>query len=70
MPMTINGECMGCGACVPACPTNSISENAGDGPAYVIDQSTCVKCEGHADAPQCVAVCPLGSDAIVDAAAA
>jgi ferredoxin len=32
---------------------------------YVIDQATCVECQGHADSPKCVGVCPV--DCIVKA---
>jgi ferredoxin len=62
MAMKITDECISCGACVPECPTESISE--GD-TYYVIDISTCVECVGHADSPQCVSVCPV--DCIVKA---
>jgi hypothetical protein len=31
----------------------------------VIDQATCVECEGHHDSPRCVSVCPV--DCIVKA---
>jgi ferredoxin len=55
MAMTITDECIACGACLTECPTNSISE----GDVYVIDQATCVECEGHYDSPQCAAVCPV-----------
>ena len=55
MAMKITDECIACGACVPECPTNSITE----GSPYVIDPATCVECEGHFDSPQCVAVCPV-----------
>ncbi len=37
----------------------------GDGILYVIDQTTCVECEGHHDSPKCVSVCPV--DCIVKA---
>ena len=57
MAMKINEDCIACGACVPECPTDSITE--GDGVLYVIDAATCVECEGHFDEPQCVAVCPV-----------
>jgi len=55
MTMTITDECIACGACLTECPTSSISE----GDIYVIDQATCVECEGHYDSPQCAAVCPV-----------
>jgi ferredoxin len=44
MTMKILEDCIACGACVPECPTESISE--GDGILYVIDQATCVECVG------------------------
>jgi NAD-dependent dihydropyrimidine dehydrogenase PreA subunit len=47
MAMKITDECIACGACVPECPTNSITE----GSPYVIDPATCVECEGHFDSP-------------------
>lgn len=56
MAMKITEECISRGACVPECPTNSISEGK---PVYVIDANTCVECVGHHDSPQCVAVCPV-----------
>ena len=55
MAMKIKEDCIACGACVPECPTNSISE----GDIYVIDANTCVECVGHHDSPQCVSVCPV-----------
>jgi NAD-dependent dihydropyrimidine dehydrogenase PreA subunit len=48
MTMKILEDCIACGACVPECPTESISE--GDGVLYVINQDTCV---------ECVTVCPV-----------
>lgn len=55
MAMKITDECIACGACLPECPTESISE----GDIYVIDANTCVECEGYYDSPQCVSVCPV-----------
>jgi ferredoxin len=57
MAMKITEECIACGACVPECPTESISE--GDGTLYVINSDTCVECVGHHDEPQCATVCPV-----------
>ena len=55
MAMKILDDCIACGACLPECPTESISE----GDIYVINASTCVECAGHFESPQCVDVCPV-----------
>jgi len=57
MTMKITEDFIACGACVPECPTESVSE--GDGILYVINQATCVECEGHYDSPKCVGACPV-----------
>ncbi len=62
MAMKILDDCISCGACLPECPTTSISEGT---TIYVIDETTCVECEGHYDSPQCKSVCPV--DCIVKA---
>ena len=63
MALKILEECIACGACLPECPTESITE--GDGILYVIDAATCVECVGHFDNPRCKDVCPV--DCIVKA---
>ena len=55
MAMFINDDCIECGACVPECPTESITE----GSPYVVNAETCVECEGYHDSPQCADVCPV-----------
>lgn len=56
MAHRINEDCINCGACVPECPVEAISEGED---IYVINESVCVDCQGHYDEPQCVAVCPV-----------
>ena len=56
MAMKITDECISCGACLPECPTEAISE--GD-TIYIIDINKCVECEGHYDSPNCIANCPV-----------
>jgi ferredoxin/DNA-binding transcriptional regulator YiaG len=59
MPHTIpNNSCIACDNCRPLCPKGAIKLEE-DG--YWIDPSMCNDCEGYADEPQCVAVCPTGS---------
>jgi ferredoxin len=45
MAYVINDSCIGCGACVPDCPTEAISE----GDIYVIDADKCIDCGACAD---------------------
>lgn len=61
--MTITEDCIACGACVPECPTESIS--GGESTLYVINQQTCIECEWHYDSPKCVGAYPV--DCIVKA---
>ena len=45
-------ECLGCGACVEACPAEAISEVDGK---YVINPDLCLDCGA------CEGACPVGA---------
>ena len=51
MAYKITEDCIACGACMPECPEEAISE--GD-PIYIIDPEKCTACN------DCVEVCPKG----------
>ncbi len=51
MAYVISESCIACGACLPECPVEAISE----GDIYKIDGSLCVDCGA------CNAVCPVGA---------
>jgi len=46
----INDECINCGACLPTCPVDAISEG---GDKHVIDANLCTDCAA------CVDSCPV-----------
>ncbi len=48
MAYVINDDCVACGTCIDACPSESISE----GDIYSISADTCIDCGACAD------VCP------------
>jgi len=54
----ITEDCIACGACLPECPNEAISE--GD-PYYVIDFNKCTECVGFHAESQCAAVCPVAA---------
>ncbi len=54
MVYKIATECICCGACLPECPVEAITE----GPEiYIIDPKKCNECEGYFEEEQCAAVC-------------
>ena len=56
MATHITDACINCGACVPECPNEAISE--GDD-TYVIDPERCTECVGFHEKEACQAVCPV-----------
>jgi NAD-dependent dihydropyrimidine dehydrogenase PreA subunit len=50
MASQINEKCNLCGACLPACPTGSITKGAR---TFVVDSDTCTNCL------LCAPVCPV-----------
>ena len=56
MATFITDECINCGACVPECPNEAISE--GDD-IHIIDPNRCTECIGFHDYEACQSVCPV-----------
>ena len=56
MATHITQDCINCGACVPECPNEAITE--GDS-IYVIDPEHCTECVGFNAKEACQAVCPV-----------
>lgn len=54
MAYKITEACVACGACVPECPVEAISEGS---PIYTINADTCIDCGA------CASTCP--SEAII-----
>lgn len=52
MAFKINETCLGCGACLGACPVDAIKM---EGAVAVIDPDKCVDCGS------CAGVCPVGA---------
>ena len=52
MAYEITDDCIACGACVPECPVEAISEGSD---IYVIDPELCTDCAS------CVEVCPVSA---------
>ncbi|MBI4304653.1 MAG: YfhL family 4Fe-4S dicluster ferredoxin [Chloroflexi bacterium] len=56
MAYKISDDCISCGACLPECPNEAISE--GD-TIYVIDPNKCTECVGSHESSKCLEVCPV-----------
>lgn len=56
MATYITDACINCGACVPECPNEAITE--GDS-IYVIDPERCTECVGFNQKEACQSVCPV-----------
>ena len=56
MALMINEDCINCGACVPECPNDAITEGES---IYEINPEKCTECVGYYDEPQCINVCPV-----------
>ncbi|MBR2991372.1 MAG: 4Fe-4S binding protein [Solobacterium sp.] len=54
MPVTIDKDlCIGCGACVGACPVEALSLD--DEGKSTVDEALCIDCHS------CIATCPVGA---------
>jgi ferredoxin len=56
MATYITIDCINCGACLPECPNDAITEGED---IYVINPSLCTECVGFHDVEACQAVCPV-----------
>lgn len=56
MAHEITDDCIACGACVPECPVEAISEGSN---IYIIDPELCTDCAS------CVEVCPVSAIKVI-----
>jgi ferredoxin len=57
MSLKITEECINCGACADACPTEAIREDEA-AELHVIDGERCTECVGFHDRTMCQVECP------------
>ena len=58
MALKITDDCIACGACLPECPNEAISEGE---EIYSINPDLCSECVGFFSEEQCAEVCPTGA---------
>jgi len=56
MAYKITDECIACGACLPGCKNEAISEGE---TIYIIDPNKCTECRGWFESSKCAEVCPV-----------
>ncbi len=58
MSLKITDECINCGACEEACPTQAITEDL-DRDVRIIDPKSCTECVGFYERTMCRVECPV-----------
>lgn len=65
MKYAITDKCVGCHACMLACPNQAVYQNPDDVNQFHIHSKRCTGCADQFDTPQCATICPV-EEAIVD----
>lgn len=58
MSLRISDDCINCGACADACPTEAIFEDT-ESDRSAIDPQRCTECVGFYDRTMCQVECPV-----------